>query len=1155
MPKLNTLSRAVVALVGFGLCSAAAQAQVSLAPGGTYSQNFNTLATSGTTNPWTDNSTLAGWYSARAGGNAAAGPTATYVAGDGSSNAGAVYSFGTGTASDRALGSVSSGTPGTLCQALRIVNSGASEIASLDIGYIGEQWRNGGNTSAQPLAFAYRVVPAGTSFAMGCNSDAGWTVDPDLGFTSPTTGATAAPLDGNAAANRASRSKSLVASIAPGAEIWLRWSDINDVNNDHGLAIDDLSITANGAGPTLPTVSFVGSFVTAQEGGDGDANPMNFLVDVAPAPLPGSPVSFNIGVSGPMGRFTYAGPASLVVTDQTALPITITVDTVGNTVVQGDATVTVTLSGFTGTAAGQDDPISKDGTIIEDDLAPINVSVADVAQLEGDSGSTAMVFIVQLDAVAGPGGVSFDYSVVPGSAKADEDYSAPASGSGSIVAGSEATTIEIPIVGDLLGEFDESFSIVLSNVQGAGVTDGTAVGTILNDDRWYVWQIQGTGACSPLIDPCVVNANTAIAATVPVRAAIVTAIGPDGFAMEVPSQDDDGDLRTSNGIYVFTFAGVPPQTDSGQALAVGDLVEVTGGVKEFFGFTEVQVNSTRNAANSIVRLAPNPGLTLPTPVEFSRARGVPSRNPAQLSCPGSGIGGTNNDDTNFECFEGMRVAIADGVVSAPNQRFGSDLFAEVYVSPIGERGIREKGALFGVATGPSNAGAGSWDGNPEIIEMDADYLLPANAGLGIAGGTRFSAVGIIGFDFGDYEFWPTQLDFVAGSNQVVKPVPAAGPDELTIGSFNAFRFCDAIAGNTISTCAATVTLETDANRVIHERGQVSAYIRQVLRSPDVVGMQEVENLAILQALATQIAADGGPAYQAYLVEGNDVGGIDVGYLVNPARVSVVSVEQRLDDVTWNDPSGSPTATLHDRPPLLLTADYVGNGVPFRFQVINNHTRSRGGVETGDAESNRVRAKRFLQGKTIAELVQQLQTGPGTAGIPLLVIGDHNAYQFTDAFVDVVGLVAGTYRNDENTCSPNNGVTDCELPGDQNIVVPAMTNSVLLLDADEQYSYNFTENFGAIQGSTGRDLAVNQVLDHALFNVAAQPFVTGMAFGRANVDAPVQRFRVCNYRFRDATACPQGPGTWVPTGSSDHDGLVIYLSPPRANEIFANGFEG
>ena len=65
-------------------------------------ENFDTLASTGTGIAWTDNSTIPGWYSTRT----------TYNSGTGSSNAGALYSFGvagTNAVTDRALGSVASG--------------------------------------------------------------------------------------------------------------------------------------------------------------------------------------------------------------------------------------------------------------------------------------------------------------------------------------------------------------------------------------------------------------------------------------------------------------------------------------------------------------------------------------------------------------------------------------------------------------------------------------------------------------------------------------------------------------------------------------------------------------------------------------------------------------------------------------------------------------------------------------------------------------------------------------------------------------------------------------------------------------------------------------------------------------------------------------
>src|SRR5687767_4408921 len=70
-------------------------------------ENFDTLASTGTGIAWADNATIPGWYSTRV----------TYNSGTGSSNTGALYSFGvagTNPVTDRALGSVGSGGTGTI---------------------------------------------------------------------------------------------------------------------------------------------------------------------------------------------------------------------------------------------------------------------------------------------------------------------------------------------------------------------------------------------------------------------------------------------------------------------------------------------------------------------------------------------------------------------------------------------------------------------------------------------------------------------------------------------------------------------------------------------------------------------------------------------------------------------------------------------------------------------------------------------------------------------------------------------------------------------------------------------------------------------------------------------------------------------------------
>ena len=60
-------------------------------------------------------------------------------------------------------------------------------------------------------------------------------------------------MDGNAAANKVAISFTISGlSLANNGEILLRWSDPDHAGNDHGLSIDDFSVTAT-AGPANPT--------------------------------------------------------------------------------------------------------------------------------------------------------------------------------------------------------------------------------------------------------------------------------------------------------------------------------------------------------------------------------------------------------------------------------------------------------------------------------------------------------------------------------------------------------------------------------------------------------------------------------------------------------------------------------------------------------------------------------------------------------------------------------------------------------------------------------------------------------------------------------------------------------------------------------------
>ncbi|GAB1539885.1 endonuclease/exonuclease/phosphatase family protein [Scytonema sp. NUACC21] len=320
-----------------------------------YTQNFDLLASTGTANTWTDDFTISGWYSTRP----------SYIAGTGSNNTGTLYSFGSSGSSERALGSVASGGTNTIYYGARFVNDTTSTITSLNLGYTGEQWRNGGSSNstpsvAQKLDFQYQI--GATNLTSGT-----WVDFDTLDFTSPVFGTTTSTaLDGNLAANRVNLSSTLSGiNLAPGQEIWLRWQDVNDANNDHGLGIDDFSITTGVTPPPIPTVTIQATNAAAAE---ALSEPGTFRItrtgDTSAA------LSVNYSVAGTATNGTdytpnLTGTASIAA-GQSFVDITIT--PVDDSAVEGNETVTLTLADTADYDLGNSSTATV--TIADNEIAP-----------------------------------------------------------------------------------------------------------------------------------------------------------------------------------------------------------------------------------------------------------------------------------------------------------------------------------------------------------------------------------------------------------------------------------------------------------------------------------------------------------------------------------------------------------------------------------------------------------------------------------------------------------------------------------------------------------------------------------------------------------------------------------------------------------------
>lgn len=210
-------------------------------PAFSYTETFDSLSTSTTASPWVNDGTLPGWSLI----NGAGAAVPTVLGGSGSTNTGSFYSFGAAGSSERALGSTASGgsyfgspASGALAGwiALSLTNASGTTLDAFTVAYDGEQWRNGGNTNTQALVLEY-------GFGASFGAVAGWTGIST--FTSPVTGASATALDGNAAGLVAGLGATVAAPWAAGDTLWLRWADLNDVGNDHGLGIDNVSVSVS----------------------------------------------------------------------------------------------------------------------------------------------------------------------------------------------------------------------------------------------------------------------------------------------------------------------------------------------------------------------------------------------------------------------------------------------------------------------------------------------------------------------------------------------------------------------------------------------------------------------------------------------------------------------------------------------------------------------------------------------------------------------------------------------------------------------------------------------------------------------------------------------------------------------------------------------
>jgi hypothetical protein len=216
--------------------------QLEISATGTYSQDFNSLLSTGSVNDFIDNSTIPNWYSQRTGSNI------SYAANNGSSLTGNLYSYGTTGSPERALGSIGSSNTasgGDFANGILFQNVSGLLVTNFTISYTLEQWRKSNVTEPQVVTFWYKVSSTAISdLEPGANGT--WVAVTALDAASAVNdGTAAAAVDGNTATYQTLVSNVSIAglNLIPGQFLMLKWDDVDHAGSDHGLAIDDVTIS------------------------------------------------------------------------------------------------------------------------------------------------------------------------------------------------------------------------------------------------------------------------------------------------------------------------------------------------------------------------------------------------------------------------------------------------------------------------------------------------------------------------------------------------------------------------------------------------------------------------------------------------------------------------------------------------------------------------------------------------------------------------------------------------------------------------------------------------------------------------------------------------------------------------------------------------
>jgi predicted extracellular nuclease len=399
-----------------------------------------------------------------------------------------------------------------------------------------------------------------------------------------------------------------------------------------------------------------------------------------------------------------------------------------------------------------------------------------------------------------------------------------------------------------------------------------------------------------------------------------------GFFVQDPVGDENP--ATSDGIFVYNYW---------YDVDVGDEVKLYGRVRERYGFTQIY------APLITILSSDNP---IPAPVELN----PPFDDDAS--------------DIYYEALEGMLVSAECIRAVAGTNQYGE---AAGVVADTGVRRVFQD----------DPAGTGG------IIFTDdaGGCLVNARTGNLIK-----NLVGPLDYTFDEYKVLPSAdnppevvPEWWAESDFVWPKGLRMGFTVATYNMYNLFDEFDAPGHNDpINTPEYVEFMLTKHATAIYD----------LLRVPDLIAVQEVENLEILERLADTEPIKG--IYGAVLIDGPDGRGIDVGLLYRMDRVCTDLDDGYGPGEDPNFPCEEGYNPLFSRPPLVVRLKTITRGPRCGYKpgthlwVIVNHFKSKSDYDTGvDTEPRRIQ-----QAQWVNSIVKELNPKKHAN---IIVLGDHNSF--------------------------------------------------------------------------------------------------------------------------------------------------------------------